>query len=96
MVIFVDIPLTGGTLVRYFMYEFVNNGLMDNWYFYGGEDNVKKRSVSNPEEFDFIIIVDSDSSGDSNWDDFSIILSLFDIGIKTQPITIILGITQLM
>lgn len=84
LVIFVDIPTTGGTPNRYFIYEFVNNGFMDNWYFYVGENNVKKRIVSNPEEFDFIIIINSDSNGNENWDDFSVVLSLFNNRITSQ------------
>lgn len=77
LIIFVDVPSSGGVPLRYFMYEFSSRGLVDNWYFYTDNKNSNPRSIANPNEFDFIIILASDSNGNGNWDDFNVIITLF-------------------
>lgn len=78
LIILVDVPSTGGKANQFFMYEIVNNGLGDNWYFYEGNENSNKPSISHPKDFDFIIVVASDSSGNDKWDDFTLKMSILD------------------
>ncbi len=78
LIILVDVPSTGGKANQFFMYEIVNNGFGDNWYFYEGIENSNKPSVSNPKDFDFIIVVASDSNGNDKWDDFSLKMEILD------------------
>lgn len=58
------------------MYEITSKGVSDNWYFYDDFENSKQPSISNYVELDYIIIVNSDSNGNGNWDDFSLRMTL--------------------
>ncbi|MFW9921811.1 MAG: hypothetical protein ACFFDW_00795 [Candidatus Thorarchaeota archaeon] len=82
LVVFIDVPTNVGIVTRISMYELVNNGLTDNWYFYETTNYAKQPSIPNPEEFDLVIFIASNSNKNNNWDDFEIQMTTFNDGVS--------------
>ncbi|MHA1400798.1 MAG: hypothetical protein ACTSQE_10675 [Candidatus Heimdallarchaeaceae archaeon] len=85
LVILVDVPSNGGEAVKYFMYEIYDN---DDWWFDEARTgNTHEGAVEiYLHHMDFLIIVNSDSDDDGNWDDFNVVMTVYDSGESSTTI----------
>ncbi len=86
LIILVDVPSYGGKAIRYFMYEIYDN---DDWWFDEARSgNTHEGAVEiNLNYMDFLIIVNSDSDDNDNWDDFSVKMTVYDSGVSSTTTT---------
>jgi len=76
IILFIDVPDIGGKAIAHSVFVIKSKGLRDNWDFF---DNIKPKETDfkvDLHSMDFIIIINSDSSGNGKWDDFSLKLTI--------------------
>lgn len=78
IVLLVDVPISGGKAVRYFMLELEEK---DDYWFYEQQDGTNNPTTVYLDKYDFIIIVNSNSDGVGYTDEWNMHIDTYDDGI---------------